>query len=313
MTRRSTEVAYVGGWGRSGSTLLSYLLGTDPAFCPVGELRYIWAAGLRDNELCGCGTPFMECPFWTEVGEEAFGGWHRVRVDDAIRLERLAFRRAAVPLLLPARDVRPLAGRLDGYSRLLESLYPAIRAVSGCDVIVDSTKDPPYAFLLRRIMSIRLVVIHLVRDSRGVQYSWAKRVRRPEITGSSAFLPNYGAWSSGALWTIGNGMFDLLAATGTRTIRMRYEDLAATPDREYRRLLKALGRPDGAGDLLASAGLEIKPQHTLRGNPMRFATGLQRIRVDDEWVRLMPQRDRYAVTALTWPLLLRYGYPLRRS
>ena len=35
-------VLYIGGWGRSGSTLLSHLLGGLDGMVSVGELRYVW-------------------------------------------------------------------------------------------------------------------------------------------------------------------------------------------------------------------------------------------------------------------------------
>jgi hypothetical protein len=35
------------------------------------------------------------------------------------------------------------------------------------------------------------------------------------------------------------------------------------------------------------------------------------LRVDDEWKHAMRRRDRWLISLLTWPQLLRYGYPLR--
>ena len=63
----------------------------------------------------------------------------------------------------------------DVYCSRLAKWYNAIREVSGCSVIVDSTKGPPSATLLRLVPSIELSVIHLVRDSRGVAFSWQKK------------------------------------------------------------------------------------------------------------------------------------------
>ena len=65
----STQVLYIGGMGRSGSTLLAYLLGQLQGYVVAGELKFIWQNGIRDNELCGCGAPFRECAFWQGVGE----------------------------------------------------------------------------------------------------------------------------------------------------------------------------------------------------------------------------------------------------
>src|SRR4051812_48764894 len=75
------KVLYVGGSGRSGTTLLDRMLGQVPGVWSTGELARVWDNGLRDNELCGCGEPFWECAFWREVGDAAFGGWHQVDVE----------------------------------------------------------------------------------------------------------------------------------------------------------------------------------------------------------------------------------------
>jgi hypothetical protein len=46
---------------------------------------------------------------------------------------------------------------------------------------------------------------------------------------------------------------------------------------------------------------------------MRFATGKIPIAADDRWRTAMPARARRTVTALTLPLLARYGYAGRAA
>jgi hypothetical protein len=46
----------------------------------------------------------------------------------------------------------------------------------------------------------------------------------------------------------------------------------------------------------------------MSGNPQRFETGPTELRSDVEWKRTMPAAPRAAVTAMTLPLLIRYGY-----
>jgi hypothetical protein len=41
---------------------------------------------------------------------------------------------------------------------------------------------------------------------------------------------------------------------------------------------------------------------------MRFSHGRQRVKADEAWRRDMDRPVRRTVLALTWPLLLRYGY-----
>jgi hypothetical protein len=54
--------------------------------------------------------------------------------------------------------------------------------------------------------------------------------------------------------------------------------------------------------------VEVSGQHSVRGNPMRFAHGRQKVRTDEAWRTGMARKTRSIVVLVTWPLLLRYGY-----
>src|SRR2546430_17108956 len=81
-----TRVLYIGGLGRSGTTLLERLLGELPGACALGEVVHLWDRDVRDDERCACGRPFSGCDFWRAVGERAFGGWDRVDVGPGLAL-----------------------------------------------------------------------------------------------------------------------------------------------------------------------------------------------------------------------------------
>jgi len=303
-------VLYIGGWGRSGSTLLAHVLAEVPGFVSVGELRYVWQAGPAGNELCGCGLAFGECPFWTAVGQEAFGGWDKVDVDEVLRLEAAVLRHSRVPLLVLGRLAPGHAGQVRRYADLTTQLYRAILTVSGASVVVDSTKNPPYAYFLRAAQAsgLRLRVLHLVRDSRGVVHSWMKRVSRPEVADGGAYFQEFSPFKAGVRWMQCNMAFDVLRRLGVPTVRMRYESLAADPRAELERMFAAMGEA-GAHDLSAVGdSVEVAGQHSVRGNPMRFAHGRQQVRADEAWRTGMARKTRSLVVLVTWPLLLRYGY-----
>ena len=177
----SVVVLYIGGEGRSGSTILAGLLGNQDAFFPVGEFRTVWQA-LNTDELCGCGESFSSCEFWRQVGEQVFGGWHRVDVEGMLKMDRRFARHRSIPGLLVASLREPETSSLNEYRQLLGRLYAAVKQVSGCSVIVDSTKDPSYAFLLRNVPRLDLRFVHLVRDGRGVAYSWSGEIQRVQST-----------------------------------------------------------------------------------------------------------------------------------
>jgi hypothetical protein len=93
-------------------------------------------------------------------------------------------------------------------------------------------------------------------------------------------------------------------------VRVRYEDFVRDPRTTLERLAEHAGTPLGSADddLVRGDRLTLGVDHTVAGNPMRFATGEITIRADEAWRDDMPERDRRVVTGLAWPLLRRYGY-----
>jgi hypothetical protein len=307
----AVDVAFIGGWGRSGSTLLASLLGEVDRMTPVGELRYIWDRGLRDDELCGCGARFSECAFWQEVGRVAFGGWDSLDGEEMRRLDHAVTRHRYLPFMLAPRLSRGYAAKLERYADLLARLYAAVREVSGSEMIVDATKDPSFAFVLRRVPGLRFRVLHIVRDSRGAAFSWSKTVKRPERTsGTDELMPKYGAAHAGLRWVAYNLLFHLVGAVGVPRVSIRYEKLASQPRSELERIMAELDLPSLNGEWtgLDEGVFELRPHHTIGGNPMRFRHGTMRVRSDQAWRTAMRRGQRWTVLALTWPLLLGYGY-----
>lgn len=306
-------VLYVGGSGRSGSTLLDRLLGQVPGVFSSGELARLWDSGLHDNQLCGCGEPFLDCPFWTQVGQVAVGGWDRLDADHLVDLQKRVRRHRYLPLIVAPWLSRAFRARLREYEQLTLALYSGIYVVSGCDVIVDSTKEASYAYLLRRMLGPRLRVAHLIRYSAGVAYSWTKHVKMPDRSDTEVHLPRYHPGRMAVRWVIYNALFDLLAATGVPTTVVHYEDLVEQPEPALRKLLQRAGLENADLSFIQDGHVRLVPGHTVAGNPMRFKEGRLELRPDDAWRRSMPRRHQLVVQALSSPGLLRYGYLGRRA
>ena len=305
-------VLYLGGLGRSGSTLLDRMLGQLPGFVSVGELIYLWLFGLGQNRLCGCGRPFRECPFWRAVGDEAFGGWDRVDVAAVTALTQSLGRPRRFSLLFGPRPSRRFRSRLVRYQQILARLYAGIAEVSGARVIIDSSNLPPYAYVLRGTPGVDLRFVHLVRDSRGVAYSWTKKVARPDVTADTVYMKRYHPARTGTRWITHNLMMDRLGRAGVPGVRVRYESLVRAPRREMERILAITGEKVRQEDLgfIEPGRVHLQVNHTVHGNPMRMHVGELSLRVDDEWRSSLGAGSRGIVTALTWPLLRRYGYVL---
>jgi hypothetical protein len=300
------KVIYIGGSGRSGSTLLARIIGQIPGYVSLGEIREIWRAGLGENQACGCGADFAQCPFWRRVGDAAFGGWSNVDAAEAkAAVESFTYLDAVRRLRSGSRAAISPENRL---TDLLERLYAGIAEVADGATIVDTSKGPAYAVALSSIESIDLRAIHLVRDSRGVAYSWCKEVPRPYTPGRVFKMYRLGALAS-ARWIAHHSIMELLSRQVPVT-RLRYETFTENPQSELRRVLSDLQQnvPPSALAFVGDSSVQLDPAHVVAGNPMRMATGALPLQVDAAWRRDFPRLQRVQVTAMTWPMLIRYGY-----
>jgi hypothetical protein len=304
-----TTVLFIGGLGRSGSTLLDRTLGQVPRVVAVGELVFLWERGLINNELCGCGEQVGACPFWIQVGAAAFGGWGSIDVRETEGLRRTVDRNRFVPLMRAPWLSRGYASSLGRYAEVIGRLYTAIASVSGASVIVDSSKHVSTYEFLRRVPGVRRRLVHLVRDPRAVAFSWSRMVQRPDVVSHEAFMPVLSPSRSAQKWMAYNAAFDLLRGAGPR-VTLRYEDLARAPVRQIRRVLSLVDMQDVELPFLEGDRLRLGTEHTISGNPSKFRSGSIDIKVDEEWLTAMSSGARRSVTAMTWPGLLRFGYPL---
>jgi hypothetical protein len=310
LTPAVTDVAYIGGSGRSGSTVLALLLGQLPGFVAAGGLSNLWERGLKENYLCGCGEHFRECPFWEQVGREAFGGWDALDANELVRLKFAVTKYRHGPWHLAPRLRPGFLEELVDYSDYMARLYGAIKSVSGRRVVVDTSHDVVPALLLRRMPSVHGRILHLVRDSRGVAFSLSKRVVRAEATTTPTYMSRYAPAQAGLEWVVANLPYHLIRMGPLPRLRIHYESLVASPSTEIPRIVEFFGESLSPAELSIFEGdsIEIAENHMVSGNPHRLGTSHVQVRLDDEWQRRMTPKDRMIVTLLTWPLGLAYGY-----
>jgi Sulfotransferase family len=311
MAGASLKVLYVGGYARSGSTLLSRVLGESPGMVCIGETRYLWSRGLLNNVDCGCGVPFRSCPFWSAVGDEAFGGWDRVDAERLTEIDRVTNLPQALPLHWAPWLRRGMRDTISDYADRLAELYAAIARVSGAKMIVEMSKDATFACLLRRIPDSDVRVVHLVRDSRAVAYSWARKRRMPSPIGAQVFMPQSGPLETATKWLAWNTSLHVLAAARFPYLKLNYESFVADPRGALQKISAFAGEAlVPSYSELTDTEVKLGDHHIFSGNPMRATTGWLPIRIDNEWQTQLTTAQFAKVTGLTWPLLSLYGYPL---
>ena len=149
--------------------------------------------------------------------------------------------------------------------------------------------------------------MHLVRDSRAVAYSW-QRKKINEVAGNEEHMPLLRLSESSAGWVRSNLLVEPLKAMVSEHVLVRYEDLMANPAATLDKLLVLAGAEGSPLPLADGPAVELGENHLVAGNPNRFRRGRIELLPDLEWKQEMSRSGKRKVTALTWPLLLRYGY-----
>lgn len=312
--REQQTVVYIVGAGRSGSTLLERMLGAFPGYVNVGELVGLFHRTVTEDERCGCGEPFSACPFWRTVGEQALGGWDPERVAELARLKDRVARQRYLPRLVVPRLATPeQAQELARYGEIHERLYRVAAEQAGASVVVDASKGPAPALALRRARGLDVRVLHLVRDVRGVAYSWSKPdVERPHATQDvHQHMAEFSVARTAGRWLRVEAEALAMTSLARHGATIRYEDLIADPAPTLQRALGDLGLPiPPQVDHVQGQVVTLGASHGIGGNPSRFRLGEVRLRVDEAWRQHLGRRDRVLTTAIGLPALLGHRYPV---
>ena len=308
------KVLFVGASGRSGSTIVGNVLGEMSGFFHAGELRTLWGRGLIGGRLCGCGLPVGECDFWTAVLALTLRDADGNSLDprEVNRLHEASVHLRYLPRMLrQPHGSAPDFPALKNYGATAERLYLAIGEVTGARVIVDSSKQPADAAVLRFLPNLDPYFLHLVRDPRAVAYSWQRRKTSPG-EGSRQEMMRLGPMTSSRNWMVVNLAVEALRRreSASRSRLVRYESFIADPRRTVARILDLLSEEHQEMAFIDDHLVHLTPGHTAGGNPDRFRTGATVLREDREWREKQRFSDRSVSTAITLPLLGRYGYPV---
>jgi hypothetical protein len=303
------KILYIGGYGRSGSTILELILGQIDGFFPMGEVRYIWERSFMDNQLCGCGKKFKECEFWSKVENKFFADGNQINIDAILKLKYAVDRKRNIPLtILNCLKSKAYNRSYQQYSEILLELFRAVQKTSGCEVIIDSSKNPSHGYLLNSLQGIDLYILHLVRDSRATAHSWLRKKMRPEISWKKELMPIMSPGRSSIEWAVLNGFVGLMKYANANYLFVKYEDFVADPKTSITNILEFTKTRNRSLDFLDSDKFNMEVAHTVSGNPVRFNKKQVIIRPDNEWHDALPRRTKFLVTMLTWPMLMKYRY-----
>lgn len=266
---RVTDLIYIGGYGRSGSTLLETLLATRGDVLACGEI--VSCLHERKERPCTCGKSRYECAVWS-------------------------------PFYKNRQSLRGLTHE-DLTSALLDN------ASKDYGFVVDSSKTAwgslTAPFKLRRRLGGKFHLVHVVRDPKGVCWSNVGGVwQRRRALAKSVTLRHLKTLAG---WWAANLSSEIFGRVYPRQYhRIRYEDLCRAQAESLERLFAALPQRDGGS---RAADTSADNRHQLFGNQARHKeVNPSEIREDTRWKAEMPVSQQKMVSLLAWPLRNRYGY-----
>jgi hypothetical protein len=265
------RVIYIGGYGRSGSTMLERLFTANAEVVACGEVtRHL--RRIKSAKICSCGRRMKLCPVWSPFRHKlnSLEGWEHRRLTLAM-------------LNHVSRDF---------------------------SVMVDSSKtawgSALMPFRLCHDLGGDFLLVHLVRDPRGVCWSTVRTLRRRKEGGSefSRYLRTIFGWMFANLVCEAFGLI-----YPKQYLRLRYEDVVGAPEDVLAPVLRKVALSQSSLESLA----KYDNCHQLHGNRMRFKRiSVTNLKQDLAWKAKISRPSRRFILALSWPLAVRYGY-LRSS
>jgi hypothetical protein len=305
MTVCQKKLLYIAGFARCGSTILGNVLGEINGFFNAGELMYIWDQALSKDGKCGCGLHVSRCEVWSSILDHAYP--HKIDFGRLIRIRNRIWGAKFVLNNLRVPENKIISQpKIYNYLSALEHLYSSILADSSVNaisenIIIDTSKNPAYLYLLSMIRWIDLYVVHIVRDPRATAYSWiAKKKGFYDVSNTRSSLR----------WSARNLALDLQKKRFyPKFIQIRYEDFISDPKRILEDILKLVNERKSSLEFITPEGIIFHKNHCVFGNPDLFKRGAVKLKIDKRWNN-MKAGDKFLTTLLTWPLMVRYGYPV---
>jgi len=291
------KVIYIMGCGRSGTTIMDILLGNHAGFQSVGELNNAPLAWNKD-ETCGCGLSLRECDIWKNVGSDCFQNDSTNVHYEILKHQRDIERQVSI-----VKHVLGLFDRsvIDAYHSYVYDTFRILKTSASVHTVIDSSKSIGRGLALLKNTRLDVQIIHLVRDPRGVFFSFQKK---------NLVTPTMNILSLALYWNSVNLLASLLKLKfgKNKFLRIRYEDLVTNSDLVITQIENFVG--EDLSDVKQKLRDEVPMDrgHLAMGNRVRSQKVALKLRPDFSWKKSIKFYQRMLVNICCFPLMLAYSY-----
>lgn len=283
---KNTNLIYLLGAGRSGTTLLATLLNSHPDIFTIGEMLQFFEH-LRDHKNCSCGEDLKECPIWQPVLQEL--NFSEEDIKQAIALsEKTESHRQILKELFTSKTNQI-------YLNYHQKVFEAILQQHPGQWVLDSSKYIARYLALKKAKFNKIKGIYLVRDVRGVVNSFKKNVQTPKKPLSAILYYN----------TI-NFFGQLVCTFDKQVIKIKYEDLVENPEATLAKIYQHIFETKQNKHKLPE---EFDMPHIIGGNRMKSKRKIK-LRNDEVWKKKFSKGQKILYYLLASPLMLINRYKI---
>lgn len=279
------NILYLLGAGRSGTTLLATILNSTSNITSYGELHQFYSYA-KENKKCSCGYTIFDCPVWGKVINNLNLSNKEIAIFEAT--QNLEEKHKHIPLLLLGKK-----GSLE-YRKSQEMLFSSICLNDG-NWILDSSKYVGRFLLLNQLKNEKLKGIYVIRDIRGVIYSFSKKVQTTKKPLSTILY-----------YLLINTFAQIVCWLNKDIIKLRYEDLVENPTQVVNHIYSYL-LENSENNLVLNKSFEMP--HIIGGNRLKINRSIK-INKDEEWKHKLSRRKQIIYYILGFPFMLINNYKI---
>jgi len=287
---RITNVVYLLGPGRSGTTVLATILGNHKDIYSLGEMHQFYDH-IRDNLNCSCGAELSDCEFWGKILDTM--PWVKKNAVNIQALsDELEYHSSIPRHLLHLHNKE----KIESYNSFQTQIFNSCTKQTNSKILLDSAKYIGRWHSLKKNRSIQLKGIYLVRDVRGVIYSFKKKVQTSR-TPLSAMV----------YYVLVNMLAQLITMFDKNVIKIKYEDLFLETETAIVRICEHLGVDSLELIEKIKENKDFEIGHIIGGNRLRNNRTIK-LHFDEKWKSNMPKWEQKWYYLCAFPLMLLNRY-----